>query len=60
LDKEGVTNYHSWQIGAGNDCNIELFSNSKTGNYGKQLAVGRNETNPKLSERRKLDLRGQR
>ena len=45
-----ATSYYSWYIGLGNEF---PFSNSVNGYYGMQFAVGRSETNPKLSIRRK-------
>ena len=46
----GASQYYSWYIGLGNEY---PFSNSVNGYYGMQFAIGRNETNPKLSVRRK-------
>ncbi len=43
-------NYYSWYIGLDNEY---PFSNSVNGYYGMQFSVGRTETNPKLSIRRK-------
>ena len=44
------TQYYSWYIGLGNEY---PFANSVNGYYGMQFAVGRFETYPKLSIRRK-------
>jgi hypothetical protein len=45
----GETQYYSWYIGLKNEY---PFANSVNGYYGMQFAVGRIETNPKLSVRR--------
>jgi len=42
--------YYSWYIGLGNEY---PFANSVNGYYGMQFAIGRSETYPKLSVRRK-------
>jgi hypothetical protein len=44
------TSYYSWYIGLGNEY---PFANSVNGYYGMQFAIGRSETYPKLSVRRK-------
>ena len=46
----GGTQYYSWYIGLGNEYPVV---SSVNGYYGMKFAVGRNETNPKLSIRRK-------
>jgi len=46
----GASSYYSWYIGLGNEY---PFSNSVNGYYGMQFAVGRSESYPKLSVRRK-------
>jgi hypothetical protein len=46
----GSSQYYSWYIGLGNEY---PFANSVNGYYGMQFAIGRSETYPKLSVRRK-------
>jgi hypothetical protein len=46
----GANQFYSWYIGLGNEY---PFANSVNGYYGMQFAIGRSETYPKLSVRRK-------
>ncbi len=46
----GASQYYGWCIGLGNEYR---FPNCVDGFYGMQFSVGRSETNPKLSVRRK-------